>query len=167
MKGPEKIYVTPVRTWDTKPIPDLQDNIYISKDALIEWLENKINISDGGFVNMNIPDFIANAKSGDILATKYGSLLMVARVEITKKEVNIYYYFDWHKDDGFQMNEWLTGFYGPKYEPDDNFYRPATDGEKKFFTEQMNKFGFELSEEYGEVVPRLTHEGFMKFYMNK
>lgn len=51
MKGPEKIYVTPVRTWDTKHIPDLQDNIYISKDALIEWLENKINISDGGFVN--------------------------------------------------------------------------------------------------------------------
>lgn len=116
---------------------------------------------------MNIPDFIADAKSGDILATKYGSLLMVARVEITKKEVNIYYYFDWHKDDGFQMNEWLTGFYGPKYEPDDDFYRPATDEEKKFFTEQMNKFGFKLSEEYGELVPRLTHEGFMKFYMNK
>lgn len=31
----------------------------------------------------------------------------------------------------------------------------------------MNKFGFKLSEEYGEWVPRLTHEGFMKFYMNK
>ena len=127
-----------------------------------EWSEE-----DEKIIDMNIPDFITDAKSGDILATKYGSLLMVARVEITKKEVNIYYYFDWHKDDGFQMNEWLTGFYGPKYEPDDNFYRPATDEEKKFFTEQMNKFGFKLSEEYGELVPRLTHEGFMKFYMNK
>ncbi len=40
MKAPEKIYVTPVRTWDTKHIPDLQDNIYISKDALLEWAEN-------------------------------------------------------------------------------------------------------------------------------
>lgn len=39
MKTPCKIYVTPVRTWDTKHIPDLSDNIYISKDALIERLE--------------------------------------------------------------------------------------------------------------------------------
>ena len=116
---------------------------------------------------MKVADFIIKARSGDILATKYGSLLMVARKEITKNGVNIYYYFDWHKYDGFQMNEWLTGFYGPKYEEIDNFYRPATDEEKKFFIEQMNKFGFELREEYGEMVPRLTHKGFMKFYMNK
>lgn len=39
MKAPCKIYVTPVGTWDTKHIPDLSDNIYISKDALIERLE--------------------------------------------------------------------------------------------------------------------------------
>ena len=37
MKAPNKIYVTPVRTWDTKPISDLVDNIYIRKDALLEW----------------------------------------------------------------------------------------------------------------------------------
>ena len=42
MKAPYKIYVTPVGTWDTKHIPDLQDNIYISKDALLEWLESKV-----------------------------------------------------------------------------------------------------------------------------
>lgn len=35
---------------------------------------------------MKVADFIIKAKSGDILATKYGSLLMVARVEITKKK---------------------------------------------------------------------------------
>lgn len=116
---------------------------------------------------MNIPDFIANAKSGDILATKYGSLLMVARVEITKKEVNIYYYFDWHKDDGFQMNEWLTGFYGPKYEPDDNFYRPATYEEKTLFLDKMKEFGYELGEMYGDIVPQLTADGYKKFYLAK
>lgn len=42
MKAPCKIYVTPVRTWDTKHIPDLQDNIYISKDALLEWLKENL-----------------------------------------------------------------------------------------------------------------------------
>ena len=41
-KNPDKIYVTPVRTWDTKHIPDLQDNIYIRKDALLEWLEQEV-----------------------------------------------------------------------------------------------------------------------------
>ena len=48
MKAPNKIYVTPVRTWDTKPIPDLVDNIYIRKDALLEWANNweKIGVSD-------------------------------------------------------------------------------------------------------------------------
>ena len=39
MKAPDKIYVTPVGTWDTEHIPDLQDNIYIRKDALLEKLE--------------------------------------------------------------------------------------------------------------------------------
>lgn len=42
MGAPEKIYVTPVRTWDTKHIPDLSDNIYISKDALLEWLKENL-----------------------------------------------------------------------------------------------------------------------------
>ncbi len=43
MKAPCKIYVTPVRTWDTKHIPDLSDNIYISKDVLLEWVESEMN----------------------------------------------------------------------------------------------------------------------------
>jgi len=37
MKAPDKIYTTPVGTFDTKHIPDLQDNIYIRKDTLLEW----------------------------------------------------------------------------------------------------------------------------------
>lgn len=40
MKASDKIYTIPVGTYDTKPIPDLQDNIYIRKDALLEWLED-------------------------------------------------------------------------------------------------------------------------------
>ena len=47
MKGPDKIYVTPVRTWDTKHIPDLQDNIYICKNALLEWVEKMKSICKG------------------------------------------------------------------------------------------------------------------------
>lgn len=42
MKAPDKIYTTPVRTYDTKPIPDLQDNIYISKDYLLEWAKERL-----------------------------------------------------------------------------------------------------------------------------
>lgn len=41
IKAPSKIYVTPVRTWDTKHIPDLQDNIYIHKDTLMKLI-NKL-----------------------------------------------------------------------------------------------------------------------------
>lgn len=44
MNAPDKIYVTPVRTWDTKHISDLQDNIYISKDALLELLKPEKDI---------------------------------------------------------------------------------------------------------------------------
>lgn len=43
MGSPDKIYVTPVGTWDTKHIPDLQDNIYIHKDALLDFLKKKVN----------------------------------------------------------------------------------------------------------------------------
>lgn len=64
---------------------------------------------------MNVPDFIRKAKSGDILATKYGNLLMVAKVGIGEGSICIYDYFDWDKDMGLQMNEWLNGFYGPRY----------------------------------------------------
>ena len=45
MKAPDKIYVTPVGTWDTEHIPDLQDNIYIRKDALLEWAKE---VNDSG-----------------------------------------------------------------------------------------------------------------------
>ena len=113
---------------------------------------------------MIVPDFIRNAKSGDILATKYGNLLMVARVEIGEKSVRIYDYFDWDKEMGLSMNEWLRGFYGPRYDENDDFYRPATDKEKQFFLQEMAKFGYELRESYGEMVPALTIDGCMKFY---
>lgn len=43
MKAPDKIYTTPVGTFDTKPIPDLQDNIYICKDYLLEWLDKELD----------------------------------------------------------------------------------------------------------------------------
>ena len=39
MKAPDKIYTTPVGTFDTKPIPDLQDNIYIRKDIVDETIQ--------------------------------------------------------------------------------------------------------------------------------
>lgn len=64
MKGPEKIYVTPVRTWDTKPIPDLQDNIYISKDALIEWILKGIEMSE-----------ICHSEYGNACAQAYQSVI--------------------------------------------------------------------------------------------
>jgi len=116
---------------------------------------------------MNIPDFIRNAKSGDILATKYGNIFMVARVEIGKKSVRIYHYFDWDDETGFHMNEWLNGFYGPRYDEKENFYRPATDEEKTFFLDKMKVFGYELREMYGDMVPQLTAYGFKKFYTVK
>ena len=116
---------------------------------------------------MRIPDFIRNAKSGDILATKYGNLLMVSRVEIGEKSVCIYHYFDWDEDMGLQMNEWLYGFYGPRYDENENFYRPATDEEKVFFLNKMKEFGYELREMYGDMVPQLTADGYKRFYLKK
>lgn len=110
-----------------------------------------------------IPEFIKNAKSGDILATKYGSLLMVARVEIYKSDrVRIYYYFDYDLEDGLSMNEWLEGFYGPEFEP--NFYRPATEEEENLFLDKMQNFGYKLMKWYGGMQPHLTVEGYRKFY---
>jgi len=47
MKIPDKIYVTPVGTWDTERIPDLQDNIYIRKDTLLEWAKEKAELYKG------------------------------------------------------------------------------------------------------------------------
>lgn len=64
MKAPEKIYVTPVRTWDIKHIPDLQDNIYISKKALMEWLLKGIEMSE-----------ICHSEYGDACAQAYQSVI--------------------------------------------------------------------------------------------
>jgi hypothetical protein len=41
METPDKIYVTPVGTWDTEHIPDLQDNVYIRKGALLKWVKEQ------------------------------------------------------------------------------------------------------------------------------
>ena len=62
MKAPETIYIavypnddgldTHLGDWYSEPEYHAEDNLeYIRKDALLEWLENKIKISDGGFVN--------------------------------------------------------------------------------------------------------------------
>ena len=57
MKGdiPDKIYVG-IQDMDSGYTYNLSldnngEQEYIRKDALLEWLENKIKISDGGFVN--------------------------------------------------------------------------------------------------------------------
>lgn len=57
MEAPDKIYVASYNgeafshSWTIEPLGDTTATEYIRKDALIEWLENKIKISDGGFVN--------------------------------------------------------------------------------------------------------------------
>lgn len=103
--------------------------------------------------DMEIPNFIKNAKSGDILATKYGDVFMVAKVDIAENGVRIYFYFRFDKEDGLQMNEWLYGFYGPKFNEKDVFYRPATEEEKTILLSQIKKAGFEIQEVYGELQP--------------
>lgn len=52
MKAPDKLYIEIDNKahvyFGLQPESAVE---YIRKDALIEWLENKIKISDGGFVN--------------------------------------------------------------------------------------------------------------------
>jgi hypothetical protein len=58
-KAPDKIYLREFeyalsQVWSgIKPTEEtiIASHEYIRKDALMEWLENKIKISDGGFVN--------------------------------------------------------------------------------------------------------------------
>lgn len=54
MKAPDKIYMSNLiyDSWQyTIPDPDDETEVeYIRKDALIEWLENKIAENEGGFV---------------------------------------------------------------------------------------------------------------------
>lgn len=46
-------------------------------------------------MNMNVPEFLKNAKSGDIIATKYNDLIMVQRVEISENSVKVYHFFNY------------------------------------------------------------------------
>ena len=62
---------------------------------------------------MIIPDCIKEAKAGDIFATKHGNLLMFEHYEVEDNGLKVYFYFD-YDDNKIYMNEWLTGFYGPK-----------------------------------------------------
>lgn len=66
MEAPDKIYVTPVGTWDTQHIPDLQDSIYIRKDALLEWAKGEImpgNSAEGKGWNWAIQTLIDKIES--------------------------------------------------------------------------------------------------------
>lgn len=104
--------------------------------------------------NVIIPGFIKEAKAGDILATKYNHLLMVEHVKIEKNKVCIYYYFN-YEDGKLLMNEWLTGFYGPKFD-DKDFYRPATEEEKKLFLKKMEEYGYIMNDFYNKPTPTMS-----------
>ena len=59
MEAPDKLYIGRrnygplIGGWKSQPFTskEIESIEYIRKDALLEWLENKIKISDGGFVN--------------------------------------------------------------------------------------------------------------------
>lgn len=97
---------------------------------------------------MVIPDFIRNAKNGDCLTTKYGSIILVQRVEIEdEKNVRVYFYFDYDKSEKvLSMNEWLQGFYGPKFD-DAEFYRPSTDEERQFILDKIHERGYRWNDD--------------------
>lgn len=115
-------------------------------------------------MNMNVPDFLKNAKSGDIIATKYNDLIMVHHVEIGENSVKVYHYFNYSAGK-ILMNEWLMGFYGPFMS--DNFYREATQEEKEMFTSKLYDFGYVLIDEYNTKVPRMTCEEYTLKYMKQ
>lgn len=112
---------------------------------------------------MNVPQFLKEVKSGDFLTTKYGNILCVQKVVIDPKEgVRVYHFFDYDPDDKiFQMNEWLRGFYGPRFDEED-FYRKSTQEEINQLSTMMAKYGYELRESYGEMIPMPTFDGYMK-----
>lgn len=93
---------------------------------------------------------ILKVKNGDFLTTKYGSIILVHHVEpVGDKGVKVYFYFDYDpKDMGLGMNEWLDGFYGPKFD-DENFYRHSTDDEIKTLTDKMRLLGYEWRPDMG------------------
>ena len=112
---------------------------------------------------MNIPQFLKEVKSGDFLTTKHGNILCVQRVDIDPKEgVRVYPFFDYDPDDKiFEMNEWLRGFYGPRFDEED-FYRPSTKEEKTILAIMMARYGYELRESYGEMIPMPTFDGYLR-----
>jgi hypothetical protein len=110
---------------------------------------------------MIIPNCIKEAKAGDILATKYGNLLMFEHYDVEDNELKVYSYFD-YDGDKIYMNEWLTGFYGPKI--DEDFFRISTTEECEKFIHLMYEYGYELHEEYGKKTPRMTKYEFHRKY---
>ena len=115
---------------------------------------------------MEIPSFIRDAKSSDILVTKFNQILMVEHVEINVNCVKVYYYFVYDYKDGMIMNEWLSGFYGPKFSED--FYREATEDEKKMFMQKLHNCGYELITTYNDrIEPYYTHYSLDEQLFNK
>lgn len=101
-------------------------------------------------------------KTGDLLTTKYGNIILVERVEFGENAVKVYNYFDYDKEMGIQMNEWLDGFYGPKF--DEDFYRYSSDEEKQYFFTELEKYGYILTERYGKAVPTQTPKEYHKHH---
>ena len=101
---------------------------------------------------------IKKVKAGDCLTTKYGAILLVAKVEIeSSTSVRIYHYFDWDAGEKtLMMNEWLYGFYGPVFE--EGFYRESTKEEKELLFSKMQKCGYRWCEEHFIPQPVPTPE---------
>lgn len=104
-------------------------------------------------------------KAGDLLTTKYGNIILVERVEFGENAVCVYDYFDYDKEIGMQMNEWLGGFYGPKF--DKYFYRHSTDEERRLFFTELEKYGYMMTERYGKAVPTQTPKEYHRHHCKK
>ena len=109
---------------------------------------------------------IKQVKNGDFLTSKFGDILLVAKVEVVeegKREVRVYTYFYWCASDKMlMMNEWLYGFYGPGFSED--FYRMSTDEEKKLLTDKMRERGYEWNDRYFIGQPTLTNKEFARIH---
>lgn len=104
---------------------------------------------------ISVPQFIKECRNGDCLTTIYGDIILVQRVDIDEKgHVCIYYYFNYDASEKqLNMNEWLTGFYGPKFDPEENFYRKSTDEERKYLFELMEKRGYHWKDDFDFPTP--------------
>ena len=70
MKAPYKIYTTPVGTYDTKHIPDLQDIIFIRKDYLLEKLKDLREYYFDLFRNTGMEEYNIRMTTMDYLINK-------------------------------------------------------------------------------------------------